>query len=69
MRDNELIEKIESLPPDRIAEVMDFAGCLAGRSDQLLVKAASRLSEPTFAAVWNNPDDAEYDQVVASEVP
>ncbi len=69
MRDNELIEKIESLPPDRIAEVMDFACCLAGRSDQLLVKAASRLSEPTFAAVWNNPDDAEYDQVVASEVP
>jgi hypothetical protein len=69
MQDNELIEKIKSLPPDQIAEVMEFINCLAHRDYQLLVAAASRLSEPTFAAVWNNPDDAEYDQVIASEVP
>jgi len=60
MQDKELIEKIKALPPDQIAEVVDFVNCLAHRDDQLLVKAASRLSEPTFAAVWNNPDDAEY---------
>ncbi len=69
MQDNELIEKIESLPPDQIADVMDFGNCLAHRDDQLSIEAASSLSEPTFAAVWNNPDDAEYDQMMASEVP
>jgi hypothetical protein len=62
MQDNELIEKIKSLPPEHLAEVMDFVNVLAHRDDQLLVGAASRLSEPTFAAVWNNPNDAEYDQ-------
>ena len=57
MQDKELIEKIKALPPDKIAEVVDF---LAQRDDRLLVRAASRLSEPAFAEVWNNPDDAEY---------
>lgn len=61
MQDKELIEKIKALPPDQIAEVVDFVNFLEHRDDRLLVKAASRISEPAFAAVWNNPDDAEYD--------
>ena len=69
MLDSDLIEKIKALSPDQIAEVMEFVNCLAHPDDQLLVEAASRFSEPTFAAVWNNPDDDEYDQVMASEVP
>ena len=63
MQDKELIEKIKALPPDKIAEVVDFVNFLAHRDDRLLVEAASRISEPAFAAVWNNPDDAEYDRL------
>jgi len=69
MQDNELIEKIESLLRHQIAEVMDLVNVLAHRDDHLPIEVAARISEPAFAAVWNNPDDAEYDQVIASEVP
>jgi hypothetical protein len=63
IQDKELIEKIKALPPDKIAEVVEFVDFLAQRDDRLLVRAASRLSEPAFAEVWNNPDDAEYDSL------
>ena len=59
----ELIEKINALPPDKIAEVENFIDFLAHRDDRLLVEAASRISEPAFAVVWNNADDAEYDNL------
>jgi hypothetical protein len=63
MQDKELIEKIKALPPEKIAEVVDFVDFLAYRDDRLLVDAASRASAPAFAAVWDNPDDAEYDNL------
>jgi len=63
MQDKELIEKINALPPDKIAEVVDFVDFLVQRDDRLLVEAASRISEPSFASAWNNPDDAEYDNL------
>lgn len=63
MQDKELIEKIRALPPDKIAEVVDFVDFLVHRDERLLVEAALRISEPVFAAVWDNPDDAEYDQL------
>jgi hypothetical protein len=28
-----------------------------------LTQAASRLAEPAFAHVWDNPDDADYDRL------
>jgi hypothetical protein len=63
MQEKELIEKIKGLPPDKLAEVMDFVDFLAHRDDRLLVQAASRISEPSFAKVWDNPEDAEYDNL------
>jgi hypothetical protein len=63
MQEKELIEKIKELSPDKIAEVVDFVDLLAHRDDRLLVQAASRVSEPAFASVWDNPDDAEYDKL------
>ena len=48
-----LIEKLKSLPPQRQAEVEDFADFLRSREDdQRLVTAAARASEPGFAVVW-----------------
>ena len=63
MQEEELIEKIKGLSPEKIAEVVDFVDFLAHRDDRLLVQAASRISGPAFAKVWDNPDDAEYDNL------
>ena len=64
MQEEELIEKIKGLSPDKIAEVVDFVDFLAHRDDRLLAQAASRISEPAFAKVWDNPDDADYDKLL-----
>lgn len=62
--DQVLIEKLKSLPPQRRAEVEDFVDFLRSRDEeQRLTHAAAQVSEPTFKAVWDNPDDAEYDRL------
>lgn len=59
-----LIEKIRQLPPQRLAEVEDFVDFLRAREDeQRLVHAAARASEKSFAAVWENDEDAAYDRL------
>lgn len=59
-----LIEKIKQLPPQRLAEVEDFVDFLRTREDeQRLTQAAAKTSEPSFAAVWNNDEDAAYDRL------
>ena len=59
-----LIEKITQLPPQRLAEVEDFVDFLRTREDeQHLTQAAARASEASFAAVWNNDEDAAYDRM------
>ena len=61
---HELIEKLEALPPERIAEVEDFIDFLKDRStDRRLTQAASQTAEPSLAHVWDNPDDAVYDHL------
>jgi len=58
----ELIDKLEALPPERIAEVEDFVDFLKSRdTDRQLTRAAAKAAEPAFATVWDNPDDAAYD--------
>jgi hypothetical protein len=60
----EIIDKIESLPPERIAEVEDFVDFLKSRDqERLLTRAAAKVAEPAFARVWDNPDDAIYDTI------
>ncbi|MFA7593662.1 MAG: hypothetical protein WCY26_07975 [Thiohalobacteraceae bacterium] len=57
-----LIDKLEALPPERIAEVEDFIDFIKQRDrERHLVQAATNVSEPAFAKVWDNPDDAVYD--------
>lgn len=58
----QLIEKLQSLPPERLAEVADFVDFLQAREAQRnLICATTTLSEPVFARIWDNPEDAEYD--------
>lgn len=64
MSDQNLIEKIQSLPPERVAEVEDFVDFLKLRdADRRLTGAAAKLSEEAFRRVWDNPDDADYDSL------
>lgn len=59
-----LIEKLNALPPERRAEVEDFVDFLQSReSDRRLVLAASKVSEPSLQAVWDNDQDAAYDRL------
>jgi hypothetical protein len=59
-----LIEKITALPAERIAEVEDFVDFLGQREHGLsMARSAAAASEPAFAAVWENPEDAAYDAV------
>lgn len=62
--ENTLIEKIQSLSPERVAEVEDFVDFLRQRDDDArLVREAEKLSEDAFAEVWDNPDDEAYDEL------
>jgi hypothetical protein len=59
-----LIEKIRTLTPERIAEVEDFVDFLRQQNvDRLLTQAAAKLSENSFQKVWDNPEDADYDNL------
>jgi hypothetical protein len=59
-----LLAKILSLPAEKLAEVEDFVDFLSRREDDRhLTRAALQLSEGALRAVWDNPDDAEYDRL------
>lgn len=51
-----LMEKIASLPPERIAEIEDFVDFLRLREQERAPTAA-----PALAAIWDNPDGEAYD--------
>ncbi len=59
-----LIDKIDTLPPERIAEVEDFVDFIRGRDqDRQLTKAAADVSEASVRKVWDNAGDAAYDRL------
>ena len=62
-----LIEKIVALPPQLLAELKDFVDSLRARDekydlqrDSRLFAEAARASEPAFARLWDNYEDAAY---------
>jgi hypothetical protein len=57
-----LIEKIEALPAERIAEIEDFVDFIRLREqERALTRAAAAASAPAFTVIWSNPDDDVYD--------
>ena len=57
-----LIEKLQTLPPERLGEVEDFVDFIQMREQQRgLTRAAAAASAPAFAAIWDNPEDSDYD--------
>ncbi|TVR63012.1 MAG: DUF2281 domain-containing protein [Candidatus Competibacteraceae bacterium] len=59
-----LIEKLKQLPPHKVAEVEDFIDFLRAREDdRRLTQGTSKTAEASFAKVWDNEEDAAYDQL------
>jgi hypothetical protein len=60
-----LLEKIRKLPFDKIVELENFIDLLYQRSksSQNLVTTSTQLSEASFAKIWDNPEDAAYDNL------
>jgi len=57
-----LIEKIEALPAERIAEIEDFVDFIRLREqERALTRAAAATSAGAFAEIWSNPEDDVYD--------
>lgn len=60
----QMMEKLEHLTPDRLAEVEDFIDFLQQRDrDKVLRQDYARASETAFAKVWDNDEDAIYDKL------
>nr|VFK11330.1 MAG: hypothetical protein BECKLPF1236B_GA0070989_102224 [Candidatus Kentron sp. LPFa] len=58
----QMMEKIEHFSPERLAEVKDFIDFLQQRDqDRLLRQDYARAAEASFAKVWDNDEDAIYD--------
>jgi uncharacterized BrkB/YihY/UPF0761 family membrane protein len=59
-----LLEKIRQLVPEQIVLVENFIDSLYQQNTGFsLTLSAAKLSEPTLEKIWDNPDDAEYDQL------
>jgi len=60
-----LLEKIRKLPFDKIVELENFIDLLyqSPNSSQALVTTSTKLSEASFAKIWDNPEDAAYDNL------
>ena len=58
-----VVKKIETLSPEKVAEVEDFIDFLRARVERELVALAAKGSEDVFAKVWENAEDAEYDKL------
>lgn len=60
----QVAHKLQTLSQERITEVEDFIDFLKQRDEDLqLTRRTMKLTEPLLASLWNNTEDAEYDQL------
>ena len=59
-----LLEKVKHLSFEQMEKVEGFIDSLdSENSDQALILASTQLSESSFNEVWDNPEDAVYDNL------
>lgn len=59
-----VVEKLKDLSPERLAEVEDFIDFVSRRAqDRALTASAMAISEPALEKVWDNDEDAAYDEL------
>lgn len=60
----QVVSKLKALPPERLVEVEDFIDFVSRRTrDRALTAAAMAVSEPALEKIWNNDEDAVYDEL------
>ncbi len=61
----ELIKnEVDRLPENLLIEVYDFMQFLEVKKERnLLAKASQELSAPSFQKIWDNEEDAVYDNL------
>jgi hypothetical protein len=60
----ELFNKIRRLPLEKVAVVNDFVEFLSHRGEKdSLVWTVGKLPEKSFQKIWDNQEDAEYDNL------
>ena len=61
---DDVMEKLQTLSPERIAEVEDFIDFLKQRDqNRQLTQDAMLAAESSFQHVWDNIEDADYDRL------
>jgi hypothetical protein len=58
-----IIALLRNLSPTEVSEVANFAKFLASNREAHLTHSAAKVSEPSFAAVWDNDEDSIYDKI------
>lgn len=54
-------EKIMHLDEEQLAQLEHFVEGLQLRGQNAMVKASMAVSEPSFEAIWSNPENDAYD--------
>jgi hypothetical protein len=56
--------EVDRLPEDVLVEVYDFIQFIEVRKERnLLAMASQELSAPSFQKIWDNEEDAAYDNL------
>ena len=62
--ENRLMEKVKKLSVKQIQQVEKFIDSLSQEnSDRQLTFSSTKLSESAFNKIWDNPEDADYDNL------
>ena len=57
-------QEVEKLPESALSEVLDFIQFLELKHEKdILAKGMQQLSMKSFDAIWNNEEDAAYDNL------
>ncbi|NET61485.1 MAG: toxin-antitoxin system, antitoxin component, Xre family protein [Symploca sp. SIO2E6] len=62
--ENRLMEKVKKLSIEQIQQVEKFIDFLAQEdTEQQLTLISTKLYESVFNKIWDNPEDADYDNL------
>ena len=62
--ENRLMEKVKQLSVEQIQQVEKFIDSLTQEdTEQQLTLISTKISESVFNKIWDNPEDADYDNL------
>ena len=61
---DKVVEKVKQLSTEQIAKVDQFIDSLKEQNlDNQLTLVSTKIAESVFDKVWDNPEDADYDNL------